>query len=343
MAARKLVVALTVAGFMSAALLSASLRQQEQPSGQNITAAATEFLITLDAAQKAQATFAFDDAERLNWHFIPRERKGLPVKSLEGAPLKAALTLLRSGLSEAGYDQALNVMSLEEVLYLLEGGSREERRAKRDPKKYFISIFGTPGPTGTWGWRFEGHHLSLNYTIQDGKVVSSTPEFFGANPGLIDAGPERKIRVLGAEEDIARQILKQCSPEQLKKALVDAKAPGDIRSTGTPQPETSAPVGLPGAEMSADQKRLLAELLNEYLRNMPSDVVAERRERIGRSGIDAIHFAWWGSSELNGPHAYTVQGPTFLIEYNNTQNSANHVHSIWRSMDGDFNIPVRKQ
>lgn len=323
------------------ALLSANLKDEAR-SAPGMTQAATAFLAALSDEQRDRATFAFDDAERLNWHFIPRERKGLPVKDLEGQGLQTALALLRSGLSEAGYDQALNVMSLEETLYLLEGGSREERRAKRDPRKYYLSVFGTPAATGSWGWRVEGHHLSLNFTLVDGQVVSSTPEFFGANPGLIDAGPERKIRVLGVEEDIARQILQQCSEQRRTRAWIAREAPGDIRSTGTKQPETAAPVGLPARDMSDDQKRLLAELLNEYLRNMPADIVAERREKIARAGMDGIHFAWWGGPDLNQPHAYTVQGPTFLIEYNNTQNSANHVHSIWRDMNGDFNVPLAR-
>lgn len=322
------------------ALLSANLANAPR-SSQQMTAAASTFLASLSDAQRDQATFEFDSEERLNWHYIPRERKGLPLRSLEGAPLQNALALLRTGLSEAGYDQALNVMSLEEVLYLLEGGAREERREKRDPKKYYFSVFGTPSADGTWGWRVEGHHLSLNYTIVDGELVSTTPEFFGANPGFIDAGPGREIRVLGAEEDIARQILKQCSESQVAKCWLAKEAADDIRSVGTKQPSTDAAVGLAVSAMSADQKKLMAELLNEYLKNMPEDVVAERRERIRKAGMDNIYFAWWGSSERNERHAYRVQGPTFLIEYNNTQNSANHVHSIWRNMDGDFNVPVK--
>ncbi len=322
------------------ALLSANLVKAPE-SAKEMSVAAAVFLDSLSGAQRAQATFDFTDEERLNWHYIPRERKGLPLRSLEGAPLQNALALLRTGLSKAGYEQALNVMSLEEVLYLLEGGAREERRAKRDPQKYYFSVFGTPSTKGTWGWRVEGHHLSLNYTIVDGELVSTTPEFFGANPGFIDAGPEREIRVLGAEEDIARQILKQCSEAQVGQCWLSKEAADDIRSVGTKQPSTDAAVGLKVSDMSADQKKLVAELLNEYLKNMPEDVVAERRERIRKAGIDNIYFAWWGSSERNERHAYRVQGPTFLIEYNNTQNSANHVHSIWRNTDGDFNVPVK--
>ncbi|HLJ11607.1 MAG TPA: DUF3500 domain-containing protein, partial [Planctomycetaceae bacterium] len=281
------------------------------------------------------------------WHFIPRERKGLPLRDLEGNSLKAAQALVASGLSKSGYDQALDVMSLEEVLYLLEPGDRAERRERRNPGKYYISIFGMPSETGKWGWRVEGHHVSLNYTLDNGEVIGSTPEFFGANPALIDAGPGRSIRVLGTEEDLARQILKLCTPEQMKVAHVGANAPDDLRVGPNPQspsaqPETTPPSGLPASKMSGDQKKLLGELLSEYLKNMPADVSSRRRDTLMRAGIDNIHFAWWGQTERNERHYYRVQGPTFLIEYNNTQNNANHVHSYWRDLAGDFGIPLEK-
>src|SRR5262249_50169339 len=286
--------------------------------------AVQNFRGALSKDQLAKASFAFDDAERLNWHFIPRERKGLPLRELEGEALKSAQALIASGLSQAGYEQALNIMSLEEVLYLLEPGDRTERRERRNPGKYYISFFGTPSETGKWGWRLEGHHISLNYTLDKGEVISTTPEFFGANPAFIDAGPERVIRPLGTEEDLARQIVKLCTPEQQKVALVGNTAPGDLRvgsDTQHPsaQPETTPPVGLPASEMSSDQKKLLAELLGEYLKNMPSDVSERRRHNLMLAGIDKIHFGWWGDSERNQPHYYRVQGPTFLVEYNNTQ------------------------
>jgi hypothetical protein len=319
---RQMVVSLSVV-LMLGALLTANFQKQPAPAAA-MAEAANAFSTTLTDAQRDLASFSFDDAERLNWHYIPRERKGLPIRDLEGDALKTGLALLRSGLSEVGYDQALNVMSLEELLYLLEGGTRKERRSKRDPKKYYISIFGKPGNKGSWAWRIEGHHLSLNYTIVDGELVSTTPEFFGANPGFVDAGPGREIRVLGAEEDIARQILKQCTPDQVKKCWLSKDAPDDIRSRGTTQPDTSAAVGLAVKDMSADQKKLMSDLLTEYLQNMPADVASERRKQINEGGKNNIHFAWWGDSE-----------------YNNTQNSANHVHAIWRNIDGDFNLPAK--
>jgi hypothetical protein len=331
---------LALAGLVIVAMgaLLAARNAQDTPSADKMAKAASAFLENLPAEQKQQATFGFDDKERVNWHFIPRERKGLPLRDLSDADKQRAHALIASGLSEAGYSQALEIMSLEEVLFLLETGDRAERRERRNPGKYYLSIFGKPSNQGTWGWRVEGHHISLNYTISDGKVVSSTPEFFGANPGLINAGPGRAIRVLGTEEDLARQILKLCNEEQQKLAWQSKEAPDDLRGGGELQPVITEPVGLPVSKMSADQKKLLQELLSEYLKNMPADVEKERRDRINQSGLDNTYFAWWGSSELNERHYYRVQGETFIIEYNNTQNSANHVHSMWRSIAGDFNI-----
>jgi hypothetical protein len=323
--------------------------QTQEPSGKAIVQAAQALRAKLSKEQLARATFAFDDAERLNWHFIPRERKGLPLRDLEGPALQAAHALISSSLSKTGYDQAVSIMSLEEVLYLLETEpkDRAERRERRNPGKYYISLFGTPSETGRWGWRLEGHHISLNYTLDKGELVSTTPEFFGTNPASIEAGPGRSIRVLGPEEDMARQILKLCTPEQAKIVQIDAKAPNDLRvgpkaEAPSAQPETTPPVGLPASQMSPDQKKLLAELITEYLANMPADVAARRRAMLTEAGFDNIHFAWWGEAERNLPHYYRVQGPTFLVEYNNVQNSANHVHSYWRDFAGDFGIPLKK-
>ncbi len=339
MATRKLVLALTVICAMGAFLVAQT--QQTPKTGIGMAEAAKSFLSSITAEQRQEATFKYDDPERLNWHFIPRPRKGLPLKALEGEPLHAATKLIRSGLSEAGYDQTLNVMSLEEILYLIEPGERAARRERRDPTKYYISIFGTPSDTGLWGWRVEGHHLSLNFSVKDGNVISSTPEFFGANPGTIDAGKGRQIRVLGPEEDIARQILKLCTPEQQKQCWISKEAPGEVPGPNIPQPVVGEPVGLFVSKMSDDQKKLVQELLGEYLKNLPADVEEARRKTLNDAGIEKIAFAWYGEPDLNQPHHYRVQGPTFVIEYNNTQNNANHVHSMWRNLAGDFGLPAK--
>ena len=302
-----------------------------------MAAAARNFLAALPDEQKATATFEFKSDERENWHFIPKERKGVTLGSLKPAQKHLAFALLQSGLSSRGFAKAATIMSLEQILQELEGPGR---RFPRDPELYHVSIFGAPDPIGTWGWRFEGHHLSLNFTLDKGEVIGSTPEFYGSNPALIEAGPQRSIRVLGTEEDLARQLIKLSTSEQLKLAWVDQAAPDDLRGANAPQAEKTPAVGLAAAKMNPDQQKLLGDLLEEYLKNMPADVAAKRRERLMKGGFEQIHFAWWGQTEVNQRHYYRIQGPTFLIEYNNTQNNANHVHSYWRDLGGDFGIPT---
>ncbi len=320
---------------ISAVCLSGPAAQADSEPGLKMATAATTFLESLADGQRELATFRFDDAERLNWHFIPRERQGLGLWDLDGKALKTAEAFVATGLTAAGYQKTLEVRSLEEVLYLFEGGDEAARRLRRHPHRYYISIFGDPAGEDTWGWRFEGHHLSLNYTIRQGKILSSTPEFFGANPGLIDAGPGRQLRVLGRREDLARSILHAAPADQKQKILIS----DDIRGAGAAQPESGEPAGVAFADMTPEQQKLLRELIGEYLSAMPVSVVRERTQEINGAGFDRIFFAWWGGSELNEPHHYVVQGPTFIIEYNNTQNQANHVHSIWRNLGGDFNLP----
>lgn len=316
---------------------------QETPSAPGeMVEAASRFLAVLDGAQRLKTQYEFDSPERINWHFIPRDRNGIGLWDLTGAAREAADRLVASGLSAAGYEKTLQVRSLEEVLYLFEGGEEVERRQRRHPHKYFLTIFGNPGTQGQWGWRFEGHHLSLNYTLENGVIVGSTPEFFGANPGVIDGGPGRSLRVLGRRESLAREILHACSADQRGQMLISETAPGDVRGAGESDAVVSEAEGLPFAEMSQEQQGLLKELIGEYLAAMPATVVKDRLDAISQAGMEQIRIAWWGGAELNQPHHYVVQGPSFIIEYNNTQNEANHVHSMWRNLQGDFGRPAAK-
>ncbi|MEO2030852.1 MAG: DUF3500 domain-containing protein [Planctomycetaceae bacterium] len=320
-------------------LLAGQTAMADDAPGTAMAAAASAYLDSLSDDQKALTQFDFDDAERVNWHFIPRDRQGLGLWDLDGSALTSAEALVATGLTTAGYQKSLEVRSLEEVLYLFEAGDEAERRKKRHPHRYYISVFGDPAGDLVWGWRFEGHHLSLNYTVKGGEVLSATPEFFGANPGLIDAGPGRSLRVLGRREDLARSILKASATDKTSTIWLSKEAPRDIRGAGAAQAETGEPAGAAFGDMNPEQQKLMRELMGEYLSAMPARVVRRRMAEMNQAGIDNVHFAWWGGSELNEPHHYVVQGPTFVIEYNNTQNQANHVHSIWRNLGGDFNIP----
>ncbi len=305
--------------------------------GAQMAAITKVFISALTPEQKARACFQFTDAERENWHFIPRERKGLPLKDMTPQQELLAHALLNTGLGFRGAAKAVTIMSLEEVLYNIEGADEARRaavRVRRDPENYFVSIFGEPAEKGAWGWRVEGHHLALNFTIKDGQLLRATPSFMGSNPGEVREGPLAGLRVLSAEEELGRELVKSLTPDQLKSAVVAETAPKDIHTGAELKVSPLSPAGIADTELDARQKALLARLIDEYLERMRPEIAAETRAEIKSSG--AVHFGWAGGMERGQPHYYRVQGKTFLIEYDNVQNGANHVHSVWRSFDGDF-------
>ncbi|MBK8038139.1 MAG: DUF3500 domain-containing protein [Verrucomicrobiaceae bacterium] len=295
------------------------------------------FLAALTPEQKAKATFEFGSEERENWHFIPRERKGLPMKEMTPQQRLLAHALLNTGLSFRGSAKAVTIMSLEEVLYQIEGADESKRaavREKRDPEKYFVSIFGTPDVKGSWGWRVEGHHLALNFTLKDGQLIRSSPAFMGTNPGEIRQGPLTGLRVLGKEEELGRELVKSLDEAQFKKAVVADAAPKEMITAAEHKVNPLQPAGLPESEMDDAQKALLRRIVLEYTERMRPELAAETLADIEKTG--GVHFGWAGGKERGEPHYYRVQGKSFLIEYDNTQNDANHVHSVFRSFDGDF-------
>jgi hypothetical protein len=299
--------------------------------------AANRFLASLTPEQRAKATFAFEVDERQNWHFVPIERKGLALREMTSAQKHLATALLAAGLSQQGFLKAESVMSLEDVLRVIEHGTGPER----DPEKYFVSIFGTPSAGGTWGYRVEGHHLSQNYTVVGGHVAGA-PSFFGANPAEVREGPRKGLRVLAAEEDLGRAVIQSFDPEQRKTAIVDAQAYKDILTFDSRKAALKGqPSGLQASKMNAKQFELLTTLLEEYARNMPDQIAESREEQIKKAGKD-IYFAWAGGIEKGEPHYYRVQTASFLIEYDDTQNDANHIHSVWRDFNGDFGVDLLK-
>ena len=304
-------------------------------SGSEMTTAANRLLVSLDKPQGEQIAFAFDSPERLNWHFIPRPRKGLSLKEMSGASRALAFGLLHTGVGAEGYLKATTIMSLEQVLKELENG----KGAVRDSELYFFSIFGKPSDTERWGWRVEGHHLSLNFVVEKGQVVSASPAFFGANPAEVRSGPRSGLRVLSDVEDRALRLLQALTPEQQKVAVVAEKAPSDIRGANTPQAPDAAAEGIAYSALTDSQKPMLKHLIESYAAEMPTEVGAAWIGEIDKAGIDSVKFAWAGAADRSQAHHYKVQGPTFLIEFNNTQNGANHVHSLWRNMLGDFGNP----
>lgn len=293
--------------------------------------AASDFLAELSPEQRARASFPFADAERLNWHFIPRERRGLPLKDMTEPQRAAARRLLQAGLSQRGYLKVSTIIELELVLRELGGNP-----AVRDPELYFFSVFGSPSPPGPWGWRVEGHHVSLNFTVVKDSLVATAPAFLGANPARVLSGSRQGLRALAAEEDLARDLMRSLDAEQRAAAVIAAEAPRDIITGNAGQVDPLSPAGIPVARLRPDQAARLVRLLDEYLDRMAPDLAAARRARLAESDLGRITFAWAGSIEVGQPHYYRIQGPTFLVEYDNTQDNANHIHSVWRDFAGDF-------
>jgi hypothetical protein len=245
---------------------------------------------------------------------------------------QAAHALLKTGLSQTGYLTVTGIMELEDILRAIEGG----RRFARDKEEYYVSVFGEPSATGTWAWRVEGHHVSLRFTVVRGSVVASMPAFLGANPAEVRDGPKKGLRVLGAREDAARALLEALAPERRAAAIIDATAPGDILTENKNEISPLAPAGVAYASMNAAERARLLALIDVYLSMMDPDIASSRRAALDRAGLDRIAFAWAGGTARGDKHYYRVQGPTFLIEYDNTQNDANHIHSVWRDFNGDF-------
>ena len=344
MKSRQLLALLLAVAVLTGVASSALL--QRGKTAPTMTSAADAFLKTLSADEKALVVMKYDDPERVGWHFIPKPfegpkaRKGLTLKSMNEKTRAAALKLVSTGLSESGFQKTKQVMELEGILAKIEG-PKPDRAWTRDPEMYYFTVFGKPG-IGRWGWRCEGHHLSLNFVIEGDKLVSATPSFYGANPGEVPEGEHKGLRILEQREDVARAILKACDKEQKKAAHLSDKAPDEIRAAGKPQPVVTAAEGLAAGKMSDSQKKMLRVLLESYAQTMAPEIAARWLGDLDKAGFDKVYFGWWGGTERGERHHYRVQGPTFIIEYNNTQNGANHIHSIWRDTSGDMAVPLAK-
>jgi hypothetical protein len=297
--------------------------------------AANAFLKDLNPEQRSKATFTFDDDSRFEFRYTPRARKGLPIKEMSEAQRQRAHALLKTGTSVRGYTTATTIMDLENVLRAIEPPRTGPNPIVRDPELYYVSVFGDPGK-GPWGWKWEGHHVSLNFTIVGDAPVVIAPNFFGSNPAVVPDGPKKGLRALASEEDTGRELLNAFTAEQKAKVIYDAKAPGENLTGESREAKPLDAVGIAAADMTPVQRRLLEKVIDVYLSRVAPEVAQARLSALQKAGVDKIMFAWAGVTEVGGPHYYRVQGPTFLIEYDNTQNQANHIHAVWRDFNGDF-------
>ncbi len=303
----------------------------------DMVAAAADLLAILDESQRAKAFFALSDPERENWHFVPMDRKGIALSDLRPDQDHLVYGLLGSALSAEGWRKTTAIMSLEKLLFDLENSS-----PKRNPENYYLAVFGEPKAGQPWGWRFEGHHLSLNFTIAPDNSVSLTPSFLGANPGEIKDGPRAGLRILADEEDFALELVRSLTPEQQQTAIVPGDAPPELLTEQKPRVEPLAPAGLAARDMDDPQRALLWKVIGEYVDRYRPDLTADARDALEQDGGN-LTFAWMGSTVTGEGHYYRIQSPQFLFEYDNTQNGARHPHAVWRDFNGDFGADLLKE
>ncbi len=303
--------------------------------------AAIAFHDALDDQQRALACFPFEGDERFDWTYTPIPRRGLALRDMSPPQRYAAFALFDAGLSARGARTAQQIIAHEAILRETERIENRTGDDIRDPEIYTFALFGTPGGPAPWSWRASGHHLALHFTVLREMFVSATPLFFGANPAEVHHGDERGLRILAAEEDLARRLLASLDEGQKAAAVVDPVAPRDIltKNYRMASPE-SIPHGIAGEQLGGEQRGHLAALIRQYVERVAPDLSAAAWQRIEQAGLHAVTFAWAGPQERGQGHYYALRGPTFLIEYDNTQNNANHIHSVWRDWENDWNVDV---
>ena len=300
-----------------------------------MSAAATKFLKSLTGNQRSKAQFQFEEEERFNWHFVPKSRKGISLKELNGLQRTAAMDLLHTAVSDTGFEKTNGIIQLEDILRVTEG--RPENDDYRDFNKYYISIFGDPSDV-IWGWRLEGHHISLNFSSKDDRIVSSTPNFFGANPAVVLSGPEKGKQILKDETAVGFELLNALDEQQKKKAMIATQAPADIITGASRKAIINDTNGISYDELNTAQKKVFMQLLSVYVHRYSQLFAADMINEITTAGLNNLRFAWAGAQRpgLGNAHYYRILGPTIIIEYDNTQNNANHVHTVVRDLKNDF-------
>jgi len=300
-------------------------------AAENMRAAADKLLGVLSAAERTQAQRAFADRDRIDWHYTPRNRNGIALKALDARAREAVHELLRQALSAAGHRKIVNIIELEGVLREIETFSW-----MRDPERYHLTIYGKPDRVTAWGWRFEGHHLSLNFTLAGNRLAVDSPSFLGANPATVTKGAKQGLRVLAAEEDEARALLAALNESQRREAIFDTRTYGDIVTANAGQVAPLADAGIPASKLDERQRALLLRLIDVYANTFEEGLAKARLARVREGGIEQIRFGWAGATERGRPHYYRIQGPLFLIEYDASQGGGNHIHAVWRDFNGDF-------
>jgi hypothetical protein len=306
-------------------------------AAEEITAAVRAWLDVLDATQRAAAVFPFETNERFVWAYTPGTREGLALKEMTPEQRTAASAVVSAALSERTAAEVASVIALETVLGELERESGRGGWTRRDPELYWFAVFGEPDAHEPWSWRIGGHHVAIHVTLADGQVIGSAPSFLGANPAVVPHGPQAGFRAIAGEETLARTLLAGLTPDEKNVAIVEGQAPADILTEHAARADVrSIPIGIRYGDLAPTARTDLERLIRYYVDRVRRDVAAGEWERIVAAGLDELSFTWAGPEEPGHGHYYAVRGPRFLIEYDNTQNGANHIHAVWRDLENDW-------
>ena len=311
-------------------------------TAKGMTQAAARFLDSLGEDEKAKTVYQYEDGERIFWYYPPMNRHGIALRDLDADQRGLAHALMQSGLTQKSYEQAKLIIEHEAVLGPLEKEAGVVSFL-RDPDLYYFTIFGEPGGEGPWGWRAEGHHISLNFSLWGDKIISMTPFFFGANPAEVRKGPKKGLRILEDREDLAFELMDSLDQAQTSRAVIYGEAPYDILTYNSSRVSLPAEEGLPASRMDATQKGILKSLVKLYVDQVPSDLAEQKWARLEDEGFDGLHWAWGGPVESAKAHYYRIHGGNFMVEFDNRQNGANHIHSVWRDVENDFANDVLRE
>ncbi len=306
---------------------------------QDLSQIANDFLKTLSTELKSKTLFSLNDSERYNMNFIPIEREGPTFHDFTDKQKDAAIALLMASLGTEGFRKTSEIMALEKVLFKLENNELrmpDGTPIRRDPLNYHFCIFGDPAAGNLWGWRFEGHHISLNFTSANNQIASSTPSFFGSNPAIVEVEGFDKHEVLKKETELGFLLVNSLTVNQQEVAIFSTTAPREIITGNNRNVQNIPLAGISYKEFTEDQKGAFMKLLNVYIDNYELGFAETLRIKIKKAGLENLAFAWAGSLKPGKGHYYRIQGPMLLIEYDNIQNNANHVHTVVRDLTNDF-------
>ena len=319
-----------------------TIQPDHSPAAAQMSEACANFLTSLNPDQRAKATYQYMDGERVFWYYPPLNRHGLPLRDMDPKQRDLAHAVMANGLTDQSYQQAKLIIEHENVL-----GPLEKERGRvtfvRDPELYYFTVFGEPGGPDPWGWRVEGHHVCLNYSIWGDKVISMTPFFFGANPAEVRNGDKTGLRILGAREDLAFELMESLDAGQRSRATIYDEAPLDILTYNSSKVSLPREEGIPGSRMSGTQKEMMLSLVAEYVNQVRSDLAQEKLGALREQEVNNIHLAWAGPVDKNQPHYYRLHGGNFVVEFDNRQDGANHIHSVWRDIENDFASDVLRE